>query len=180
MTLPSFIIDFLVAQEINYQLRQINYFRTRRKAGAIIKPEVFQPVFEPEKGVLVAVLTEPGAAHLIFRDEVAPIEIWDKVYREVRKESLGRTADIESVEIIDNRITFQWCGSLPLNPYELGFHPSLEEHYTGKIYSSTWNHMMSGSESFPIVARGGYKEVEYQLFTGSRDDAEEYAKKIIG
>lgn len=180
MILPSFVIDFLITQELNHQLRQIDYFRTRTKVGPIMKPEVFQPIFEPEKGLLVAIFTEPGAAHLVFHDEVAPEETWDQLYREHRKRSLGRTSDIESVEIIGSRITFQWSGILPvINPYELGVHPSIEEEYTGKIYSSTWNHMMSGSPTFAIMLRGGYKRVEYKVYSGDRDDAEEYARQVI-
>jgi len=176
--LPQPLVTAMINEEIRVQGLQIDYFRTRSKVGPILVPACFQPNFEPEKGRLLALFTAPGEIHLVFRDEVAPNRIWDEQYREVRKENLGRTADIESVEVGD-KLKFVLCGLIPLNPYELGAHPTRSTDYTGEIYSSTWNHMMGSTPEVLILLRGGYIKATPAVFSGNREDAEEYAKAIV-
>lgn len=176
--LPWFVGEQIIRKGIEHQWIQKSYFAQREKVGPLVAPAVFQPAIEPEGGLLKVIFTEPGAVHLVFLDEIAPFDIWDEKYREHRKRSLGRTADIESIEIIDNRVTFRWCGLIPFNPYEAGLHPSTTEEYTGKIYSSTWNHMMANSPQPLITLRGGYREIKAPCYNGDRDSAEEYAKGL--
>ena len=177
--LPWFAAGCIISKGIEAQLMQRHYFTKRAKVGVMATPTVFQPVIEPEGGILKAIFIEPGAVHLVFLDEVAPFTYLDEKYREYRLKSLGRTADIESFETIDGRVRFTWCGLLPLfNPYEQGFHPTTTEDYTGRIYSSTWNHMMASGPQLTITFRGGYREIEAPCYNGDRNDAEEYAKPL--
>lgn len=176
--LPQPLVTAMINEELRVQRLQIDYFRTRTKVGPIVVPACFQPNFEPEKGRLLALFTAPGEIHFVFRDEIAPNRIWDEQYRVIRKRSLGRAADIESLEVGENTIRFTWCGVLPLNPYEFGIHPTMETNYAGEVYSSTWNHMLGATPELLITLRGGYTEVIPSVFTGNRDDAENYAKGL--
>lgn len=176
--LPSFMVESIISREVECQLLQRDYFTKRIKSGAQVVPALFQPVLEPEGGLLNAIFTEPGAVHFVFLDEVAPQGTLDKRYREVRRESFGRVADVESIEIAGTRVTFPWSGLILGNPYEIPLHLTTNESYEGKIYSSTWNHMMGAKPQLFIVLRGGYKEVNVPCYNGGRDDAEDYAEHL--
>ena len=95
-------------------------FSTQSQAGPEVAPAVFQPLIEPEEGQLCAISSRktrwfsPGATN------TAPMKLWDEWYREYRIWSLGRVADIESIEIT---VIYHWCYSFA-NLYESGLHYS--------------------------------------------------------
>ena len=166
-----------IREDVNLQLLQKQYFETRPKLGLEVVPIVYQPVFETEKGRLRAIFVAPGENHLVFQDEVAPIKAWDEYYRAHRIESLGRAADIESIEIINNKVHFRWSYSF-VNLYETSFHYDGKQDWTGALYSSSWNHMLNTKPQIPILLRGGYKRMSPEIHYGDRDAAEEYAKSL--
>jgi len=177
LDLPPPVRDLRIKEDLGAQIRQRELFRLRAKLGPEVAPAVFQPAFEDEESLLCAVFVAPGENHLIFRDEIAPTKKWDEWYRAYRIQNLGRAADIESVEISETEVVYHWCYSFA-NLYESGIHYSGRQNWTGSIYSSTWNHMLSNKPEIPILLRGGYKEMEPEVFYGDRDAAEEYAKKL--
>jgi len=175
--LPEPVVASSIVVDLDCQILQREYFRLRTKLGPEVTPVVYQPVFEPEESLLCAVFIAPGETHLIFRDEVAPTKLWDEWYREFRIANLGRASDIESLEIMDSGVSYHWCYSF-LNLYETGMHYSGSQPWTGSIYSSTWNHMLTNKAQLPILLRGGYRKMEPEIYYGDRDAAEEYAKKL--
>jgi len=177
LDLPSPVRNLKIEEDLTLQIRQRDFFRLRVKLGPEVTPSVFQPVFEPEEGQLCAIFIAPGENHLVFRDEIAPTKRWDEWYRELRILNLGRASDIESIEIRDNEVVYHWCYSF-LNLYESGLHYSGRQDWTGNIYSSTWNHMLTNKPEIPILLRGGYKKMEPEIYYGDRDAAEEYAKGL--
>lgn len=177
LDLPTPVRNLKIAGDLDCQIRQRQYFRLRAKLGPEVTPVVFQPIFELEESLLCAIFIAPGENHLVFKDEVAPTRLWDEWYRKFRILNLGRASDIESVEITDGKIIYHWCYSF-LNLYETGMHYSGRQPFTGRIYSSTWNHMLTNKAETPILLRGGYKEMEPEIYYGDRDAAEEYAKSL--
>jgi len=177
LDLPAPVRNLKIKEDLAFQICQRDFFRLRVKLGPEITPAVFQPIFEPGEGSLCAIFVAPGENHLVFRDEVAPTKLWDEWYRGWRIFSLGRSSDIESIEIIDNEIFYHWCYSFA-NLYETGVHYSGRQPWTGSIYSSTWNHMLTNKPETPILLRGGYKVMEPEIHYGDRDAAEEYAKSL--
>jgi len=177
LELPSLVRNLKIKEDLTAQLRQRELFRLRTKLGPEVIPTVYQPIFESEGGALLAIFIAPGENHLVFRDEVAPTKAWDEWYRAYRIENLGRAADIESLEIIDGEVAYYWCYSFA-NLYETGMHYSGRQDWTGNIYSSTWNHMLTNKPEIPILLRGGYKKMEPDIYYGDRDAAEEYAKAL--
>ncbi len=178
LDLPAPVRDLRIQADLGSQIRQRELFRLRAKLGPEVVPAVFQPVMEPEESLLCAIFIAPGENHLVFRDEIAPTKKWDEWYRGYRIRNLGRAADIESLEITDNnQVIYHWCYSF-FNLYESGMHYSGRQPFNGKIYSSTWNHMLNNGPQFPIRIRGGYREMNPEVFYGDRDATEEYAKRL--
>lgn len=177
LSLPKPVVASRIKEDLDLQIRQRELFRLRTKLGPEVIPTVYQPIFESEEGALLAIFIAPGETHLVFRDEVAPTKAWDEWYRAYRIESLGRAADIESLEILDSEVIYYWCYSF-LNLYETGMHYSGRQDWTGSIYSSTWNHMLTNKPEVPILLRGGYQKMEPGIYYGDRDAAEEYARRL--
>ena len=177
LDLPAPVRDLRIREDLGSQIRQRELFQLRTKLGPEVVPVVFQPAIEPEESLLCAIFMAPGENHLVFKDEIAPTKKWDEWYRGYRIQNLGRAADIESVEITEKEVIYHWCYSFA-NLYESGVHYSGRQNWTGKIYSSTWNHMLTNRPEFPILIRGGYREMDPEVFYGDRDAAEEYAKKL--
>lgn len=169
------LADRIIETEINFRLSQAEYFTKRILTGVLPVVEFYQPVIEPAEGRLVLAFVEPGAAHFVFLDEVAPDRLLDEKYRDIRRDLYGRVHDVESIELIGGKVKFLDNNSSH-NPYELSLHWSKEEVFTGKVYSNTWNHMMSSSPSPLIELRGGYKNIELELRAGNRDDAERWTR----
>lgn len=177
LDLPPPVRDLRIKADLGAQMRQRELFRLRAKLGPKVAPAVFQPAFEDEASLLCAIFVAPGENHLVFKDEIAPTKKWDEWYRAYRIENLGRAADIESLEIAEGQVIYYWSYSFA-NLYESGIHYSGRQSWTGRIYSSTWNHMLGNGPALPILLRGGYREMEPEVFSGDRDAAEEYAKKL--
>ena len=177
LDLPAPVRGLAINRGLGFQLLQRQVFQRRAKLGSEVIPTVFQPNFEPEESLLLAIFIAPGESHLVFRDEIAPTKAWDEWYRGFRIENLGRAADIESIEIVENEVFYHWCYSF-LNLYESGLHYSGKQGWNGKIYSSTWNHMLTNKPEIPILLRGGYREMQPEIHYGDRDAAEEYAKAL--
>ncbi len=177
LDLPPPVRDLRIREDLGAQIRQREFFRLRAKLGPEVTPVVFQPAFEDAESLLCAIFVAPGENHLVFRDEIAPTKKWDEWYRAYRIQNLGRTADIESIEITETEVIYRWCYSFA-NLYESGFHYNGRQAWTGMIYSSTWNHMLTNSPEFPILIRGGYRGMTPETYYGDRDAAEEYAKNL--
>lgn len=177
LELPQPLRNLKIKEDLAFQICQRDFSRLGTKLGPEITPTVFQPVFEPREGSLCAIFIAPGENHLVFTDEVAPTKLWGEWYREWRIFTLGRASDIESLEISDHEVAYHWCYSFA-NLYETSMHYSGRQPWTGKIYSSTWNHMLTNKAEIPILLRGGYKRMEPEVYYGGRDAAEEYAKAL--
>jgi len=177
LELPSPVRNLRIERDISLQIRQRELFQQRAKLGPEVTLAVYQPLFEPEEGQLCAIFIAPGENHLVFRDEIAPTKLWDEWYREWRIRSLGRSSDIESIEVTETDVIYHWCYSFA-NLYESGFHYSGRQDRTGVLYSSTWNHMLNNKPQTPILLRGGYRRMEPEIYYGDRDAAEEYAKGL--
>lgn len=177
LELPPPVRDLRIEADLGAQIRQRELFRLRTKLGPEVVPVVYQPKIETEESLLCAIFVAPGENHFIFKDEIAPTKKWDEWYRAYRIQNLGRAADIESVEITEAEVIYHWCYSFA-NLYETGMHYSGRQAWTCKIYSSTWNHMLTNRAEFPILIRGGYREMDPEVYYGDRDAAEEYAKKL--
>jgi hypothetical protein len=171
------IWERIISTEIEHQKMQAAYFAARTKAGPVVRPRVYQPKKEPDGGHLVAIFVEPGATHLVFRDEIAPSAELDEQYREVRKKVFGRTHDVESVEYIEGDIDFHnnYAG---MNVYETSFHWSAREPDKGSVFSETWNHMLTAGGKWINVLRGGYVLVEVPILEGDRAVAEAWKPEV--
>ncbi len=169
--------DSIIATEIEHQQMQVDYFAKREKVGTIVQPQVYQPKNEPEVGNLVAIFVEPGAAHLVFGDEIAPVEELDVKYREVRQQVYGRTFDIESIEFLENEIKFINNAAF-LNIYESSLHWTSVEPYKGAIFTETWNHMLSAGGKWINIIRGGYRLVGAKIIEGDRAAAEKWSPQV--
>ncbi|KKM91166.1 hypothetical protein LCGC14_1231340 [marine sediment metagenome] len=163
----------VITTEVSHQQMQVDYFAKREKVGTISPPQVYQPKNEPEAGNLVAIFVEPGAAHLVFGDEIAPNEELDRKYREVRLQVFGRTHDVESVEFIEGEVKFVNNAAF-LNIYESNLHWSTREPYKRAVFTETWNHMLSAGGKWINVIRGGYRLVKAPILEGDRAAAEKW------
>ncbi|MBA7690675.1 hypothetical protein ES703_99206 [subsurface metagenome] len=172
--MDSSIWEKVIATEVEHQQMQAEYFAKREKVGVIVQPQVYQPKKEPEAGNLVAIYVEPGAAHLVFKDEIAPVEELDVKYREVRQKVFGRTFDIESVEFLENEIKFVNNAAF-LNIYESSLHWTSVEPYKRAIFTETWNHMLSAGGKWINIIRGGYRLVGAPILEGDRAAAEKWS-----
>lgn len=170
------LFDRIIATELEHQKMQLDYFTKREKVGELLRPQVYQPKCEPEEANLVAVFIEPGAVHLVFRDEIAPSHDLDTNYREIRQKVFGRVHDVESVEIIDGQIKFVNNAAF-LNLYETSLHWTSVEPSKGAIFSETWNHMLSAGGKWLNIIRGGYRLVEAPIIEGDRSAAEKWSEK---
>ena len=177
LELPSPVRNLIIKEDLDFQIRQRELFRLRVKLGPEVVPVVFQPLIEPEEGQLCAIFIAPGENHLVFRDEIAPTKLWDEWYRAYRIWSLGRSSDIESIEITEAEVIYPWNYSF-INLYESSIHYSGRQNWTGVIYSSTWNHMLNNKPQVPILLRDGYRRMEPEIYYGDRDAAEEYARSL--
>jgi len=177
--MESSIWEKVIATEVEHQQMQAEYFAKREKVGAIVQPQVYQPKKEPEAGNLVAIYVEPGAAHLVFGDEIAPNEELDVKYREVRQKVFGRTFDIESVEFPENEIKFVNNAAF-LNIYESSLHWTSVEPYKRAIFTETWNHMLSAGGKWINIIRGGYRLVGATIIEGDRAAAEKWTPEEKG
>jgi len=175
--LPAPIRNLKIKEDLDFQIRQRELFRQRVKLGPEVELAVYQPVIEPEGGQLLAIFIAPGENHLVFRDEIAPTQLWDEWYRAWRIWSLGRSSDIESIEITEAEVIYPWNYSF-LNLYESGLHHSGRQPWTGVLYSSTWNHMLNNKPQTPILLRGGYRKMEPEIYYGDREAAEAYARGL--
>lgn len=173
------IRDKVIATEVEHQKMQIDYFTKREKVGTINRPRFYQPKFEPAAAELVVVYIEPGAAHLVFKDEIAPQKELDERYREVRGKVFGRVHDVESVEFLDGQVKFVNNFAF-LNVYETSLHWSSVESFSGFLFSDTWNHMLSAGGKWVNILRGGYREVVPQILEGDRDAAEKWTPPAEG
>jgi len=187
---------FLAEQEYKSQVIQREHFIPLKRAILPFKVEEIIPssifLANPDPTTLIRVYHEEGFdeknepkmyLHLVFSDEVFPLskEV-DKYYRQFRKESLGRIADVESLEIAQlgsryiGRFVSTYTGP---NIYETSVHLDGSEAYTREVYINTWNHLMSCIPAGAILLRYGYKEAkDYKILKGTRKDAEEYASKV--
>jgi len=172
--MESSIWEKVIATEVGHQQMQIDYFTKREKAGAILTPHVYQPIREPEAGKLVAIFVEPGAAHLVFNDEIAPVKELDELYREVRLKIFGRAHDVESVEFTEEGVKLVNNAAF-LNIYESSLHWTTLEPYKNAIFSETWNHMLSAGGKWINIIRGGYRLVVPTITPGDRLAAEKWA-----
>ncbi len=168
------IWENIIATEVEHQQMQIDYFTKREKVGPTLTPQVYQPKREPEEGNLVAIFVEPGAVHLVFRDEIAPSKELDTEYREIRQKVFGRVHDVESVELIDGQIKFINNAAF-LNIYESSLHWTSMEPSKGALFSETWNHMLSAGGKWINIFRGGYRLVGAPIVEGDRAAAERWA-----
>lgn len=177
--LPQVLQEKIIDSEVNHARLQSDYFKTRtRTTDEIIRPEIYIPVFEPEEATLVAVFVEPGAAHLVFKDEVAPTTSLDERYREARLRIFGRSADVESVEFESTTEVLFTDNYSGVQPYETSMHFASVLPYKGAIYSNTWNHLLNVVPCAFIRIRGGYKKMEVPMVDGNRAAAEEWAMTI--
>lgn len=168
------VIEKVISTEVEHQRMQSDYFAKREKVGAVVRPKVYQPKVEAVEADLVAVYVEPGAAHLVFRDEIAPQKDLDERYREVRLKTFGRVHDVESVEFIDSQVKFVGNYSF-INVYETSLHWTNVETFNDFIFSDTWNHMLSAGGKWVNIVRGGYRLVEAPILEGDRAAAEKWA-----
>jgi hypothetical protein len=169
--LPQYLIENIIRQELSFREAQSLFFRSRAKTGDIFVPEVYQPVIEPEVSTLRFIFVEPGAAHLVFADEVAPDGELDRRYRDIRREQFGRVTDVESVEFASGRVVFRddYSG---INLYETSLHYAASPMDSGMLFTNTWNHLLSACPQLSIQLRGGYRPVVAEVRGGSRQDAE--------
>lgn len=168
------LFDRIIATELEHQKMQLDYFTKREKVGELLRPQVYQPKHEPEEASLVAVFIEPGAVHLVFRDEIAPSKELDTKYREIRQKVFGRVHDVESVELIDGQIKFVNNAAF-LNIYESSLHWTAVEPNKGALFSETWNHMLTAGGKWINIFRGGYRLVGAPIIEGDRAAAEKWA-----
>ena len=168
------VAEKIIATEVEHQKMQIDYFTKREKKGPVVRPRVYQPKMEAVEADLVAVYVEPGAVHLVFRDEIAPQKALDERYREVRKNIFGRVHDVESVEFIDGQVKFVNNYSF-INIYESSLHWTNVETFTECIFSDTWNHMLTAGGKWVNIVRGGYRLVTAPILEGDRVAAEKWA-----
>lgn len=183
LPLPTVLQDKIIAAELEYARIQSEYFKSLSLLDVTreeVTPVVYVPVFEPDEANLVAIFVEPGLAHLVFKDEIAPTKDLDERYRQERKKIFGRTADVESVELSGSEAVFtnNYSG---IQLYETSLHFASVLPYHGVIYSNTWNHLLSTNPCLLIklrggYIRGGYKRVEARVIKGDRTAAEEWAK----
>lgn len=166
--------DKIIATEVEHQRMQMDYFTKREKVGPALTPQIYQPKHEPEAGNLVAIFVEPGAVHLVFRDEIAPVKELDEKYREVRSKIFGRTHDVESVEVTEQGIKFVNNAAF-LNIYESSLHWTSVEPYKNALFSETWNHMLSAGGKWLNIIRGGYRLVGATITPGDRQAAEKWS-----
>lgn len=172
-------IKRLVDTELEYRHQQSIFFQRREKTGPIVTPEVWVPVWEPMPCRLGAIFIEPGAFHLVFLDEIAPEHEVDEEYRKVRQEIYGRTTDVESVEVFQDPfisgVTLFNNASF-INIYETSMHFTWAGSWERRIYSNTWNHMLSVQPNCIIEARGGYGRRRHmesaEVIEGTREEAE--------
>ena len=168
------IWEKIIATEVEHQSMQMEYFTRREKVGITPSPKVYQPKREPEEGNLVAIFVEPGAAHLVFKDEIAPYKELDDEYREIRLKVFGRAHDVESVELTEEGIKFVNNAAF-LNIYESSLHWTGVEPYKNAIFSETWNHMLSAGGKWINIIRGGYRLVGATIIAGDRNAAEKWS-----
>ncbi len=175
--MDSSMWEKIIATEVEHQKMQIDYFTKREKVGPKLTPQVYQPKCEPEEGHLVAIFVEPGAAHLVFKDEIAPVKELDEKYREVREKVFGRTFDIESVEFTEEGMKFVNNAAF-LNIYESSLHWTAVEPYRNAIFTETWNHMLSAGGKWINIIRGGYRLVGAVIIPGDRAAAEKWSPEV--
>jgi len=175
--MDSSMWEKIIATEVEHQKMQIDYFTKREKVGPTLTPQVYQPKCEPEEGHLVAIFVEPGAAHLVFKDEIAPVKELDEKYREVRKKVFGRTFDIESVEFTEEGMKFVNNAAF-LNIYESSLHWTAVEPYKNAIFTETWTHMLSAGGMWINIIRGGYRLVGAAIIPGDRQAAEKWSPEV--
>ena len=168
----------VIANEINHQNMQRDFFMRREKVGDIVRPKIYQPKMEPAESAVVVIFVEPGAVHLVFRDEIAPQVELDERYREVRQQLYGRVHDIESVEFPKPQWVKFFNNYSFFNIYEVSYHWTSEESYKGAIFSDTWNHMCSAGGNWVNILRGGYKEADVEFREGDREAAERWQPEV--
>lgn len=164
-----------VTEEYFHSLARI---RARRVTGPVPSPpKIYVPVFDPAR--VVAVFLDTGMVHIVWDDEYIPFsKLIDEAYRRVRCKKYGRVADVESVEVAGNRAEFPYTFGEP-QPYETSLHFDAVLSYNGRIFSWTWNHMLSSRPSPWVMIRGGYRlERGYEIRRGTREDAEDYARSL--
>lgn len=174
--LPQVLQEKVIAAELEYIQEQSNYFKQLSQPAEItVSPEIYVPVFEPDRATLAAMFIESGAVHLVFKDEVAPTRSLDERYRKERAKIFGRTADVESVEYRTGPTAVFLNNFSGAQPYQTSIHLPGVLPCEGVIYSNTWNHLLSTKPCMFIKLRGGYKKVTAPVMEGDRAAAEEWA-----
>lgn len=177
---PYSVANAMIVPERISQNIQRQYFRKFTGKGKTTpKFDIYVSKLEPDKGKPVAVFLEPGAAHVVFRDEVFPLsDEVDDAYRKLRKREFGRTADVESFEISRFGAVFPTTSALPNLAYESAIHGYDIQPVSSKIFKNTWNGLMSTFPNPTITFRAGYVKPKYKVKRGSRDDAESFARNL--
>jgi len=176
----------LLAVEAAERARLLDYLSSRRPracphVGAV---EVYMPRGDRARTLAAFVDGERCAVHIVWSDEYVPgPRLLDEAYRALRRRMYGRTTDVETVAIDYDpasaaaRLVFHTTFGEP-NPYQLSVHNDAAAgiRWTGvvRVYSWTWNHLMSWRPSPWVEALGGYRVERPRLLHGSRRDAERY------
>lgn len=177
--LQSTIPKILIAQKIVSERIQKDYFRKLEAREEVPEFEIYTPTFMTEKARVRAVFIEPGALHVVYNDEVFPLnDRVDERYRELRKEVFGRTADVESLRVSRGQAILPSTSALPNPFFESSLHGYDTQPWTGRLFKSTWNGLISTLPNPFFTFKGGYVKATYELRHGNREDAIEYAKNL--
>lgn len=179
---PNSIATAMLIPERISERTQRGYFKEFKREVKVKKVEIYVPRFETREAGVRAVFVEPGALHIVFNDEVFPLdEDIDEKYRKMRRRVFGRTADVESLEVsitVVEHATFPLTSALPNPVYESSVHGYDIQPWTGRIFKNTWNGLLSTFPNPGIVAKGGYVKAGFELRKGDRREAERYAQSI--
>lgn len=180
--------ELLFAYEDTFQRIQDSYFQKvyttgarSRVEGIVRNVQIYMPRRDRAK-VLAVFFDDYGGVHIVWSDEYVPLPGLDHAYREIRREKYGRTADVESIHIVGEKVKFPTTYGPP-NVYETSIHSDGEESLNAPltIYVWTWNHLMALNPSVDVLMKGGYYlATGYEVRRGTRRDAERYAREVSG
>ena len=175
----------LLAVEELERRRLLDYLSSRRPRACphVSAVEVYMPRGDRARTLAAFIDVDRCAVHIVWSDEYVPVPLLDEAYRALRRRIYGRTTDVETVAIDYDpasgaaRLVFHTTFGEP-NPYQLSVHndAAARTRWTGvvRVYSWTWNHLMSWRPSPWVEALGGYWVERPRLLHGSRGDAERY------
>lgn len=182
--------ELLFKYEDTFQKIQAQYFEQLYQQGFkapfnvpdyVAKLQIYMPRRDKAR-VLAVFYDDTGGIHIVWSDEYVPVPGIDQVYREIRKKKYGRTADVESIHIVANKVKFPTTYGPP-NVYETSIHSDGEEpvKLPLTIYLWTWNHLMALQPSVDVMVKGGYYlATGYEVRKGTREDAEDYGRRATG